>query len=115
MDLTRNKGLRLIEGSNINKSLLALGKVINTLSEGESQSYVPYRDSKLTRLLKDSLGGNTRTVLITCITLSKMQVDETIHSLNYSMRAKRIKQQFIINKQAVEAKHPNESECTNMN
>lgn len=115
VDLTRNKGLRLIEGSNINKSLLALGKVINTLSEGESQSYVPYRDSKLTRLLKDSLGGNTRTVLITCITLSKLQIDETIHSLNYSMRAKRIKQQFIVNKQTVEARQTSESACTNMN
>lgn len=91
VELTQNKGLRLHEGSNINKSLFALGKVINKLSEKNSDGYVPYRDSKLTRLLKDSLGGNTKTVLITCISTHKLQSDETIHSLNYAVRAKKIK------------------------
>lgn len=90
-------GLRLAEGSNINKSLLALGKVINKLSEKNSDGYVPYRDSKLTRILKDSLGGNTRTVLITCVSLNRAQLDETIHSLNYASRAKKIKLQVIAN------------------
>lgn len=92
--LTENRGLRMAEGSNINKSLLALGNVINKLSSNSSrgvQGYVPYRNSKLTRLLKDSLGGNTKTVLITCITPNIRQIDETIHSLNYAMRAKKIK------------------------
>jgi kinesin family protein 18/19 len=91
VSLAQNMGLRITEGSNINKSLLALGKVINKLSEKRNGVYIPYRDSKLTRLLKDSLGGNTRTVLITCITPNRGQKDETIHSLNYAFRAKKIK------------------------
>lgn len=92
--VSQNMSLRITEGSNINKSLLALGKVINKLSEKKAGIYIPYRDSKLTRLLKDSLGGNTRTVLITCITPNKSQKDETIHSLNYALRAKKIKTDF---------------------
>lgn len=97
VSLTQNKGLRLAEGSNINKSLLALGKVITSLSERAGDSYINFRDSKLTRLLKDSLGGNTKTVLITCISTHIQQVDETIHSLNYASRAKKIKLQVAAN------------------
>ena len=97
VEMTQNKGARLAEGSNINKSLLALGKVINKLSEKASDGYVPYRDSKLTRLLKDSLGGNTKTVLITCVSSNRLQVDEMIHSLNYAARAKKIKLQVEAN------------------
>lgn len=97
VQLTQNKGIRLAEGSNINKSLLALGKVITSLSEKSSDSYVNFRDSKLTRLLKDSLGGNTKTVLITCIGTHVQQVDETIHSLNYASRAKKIKMNVMVN------------------
>lgn len=89
--VSQAKGIRMTEGSNINKSLLALGNVINKLSDKRKGIYVPYRDSKLTRLLKDSLGGNTRTVLIACITPNSNQLDETIHSLNYAFRAKSIK------------------------
>merc|ERR1719375_595766 len=59
---TENKGARLLEGANINRSLLALGNCINALAAGSS--FVPYRDSKLTRMLKDSLGGNCRAVMI---------------------------------------------------
>lgn len=88
---TLNKGVRLAEGGSINKSLLALGKVIARLSDGSGEGFVPYRDSKLTRLLKDSLGGNTRTVLVACVGTSRKQADETIHSLNYASRAKKIK------------------------
>lgn len=69
-----NRGQRMIEGANINKSLLALGNCINALSnEGKKSSLAPekgfvgYRDSKLTRLLKDSLGGNTKTVMLACV------------------------------------------------
>jgi kinesin family protein 18/19 len=64
---TKNRGIRLIEGANINRSLLALGNCINALVEmhkGVGKIHIPYRDSKLTRLLKDSLGGNCRTVMI---------------------------------------------------
>jgi kinesin family protein 18/19 len=63
---TKNSGIRLVEGANINRSLLALGNCIEALVAGKG-SYVPYRDSKLTRLLKDSLGGNCKTVMISCI------------------------------------------------
>lgn len=93
--------MRLVEGSNINKSLLALGKVINKLSD-RTDGYVPFRDSKLTRLLKDSLGGNTKTILITCIGLGAHQADETIHSLNYASRAKRIKLMVVANQEKEE-------------
>ncbi len=60
-----NKGIRMMEGANINRSLLALGNCINILSDPKKKgAFVPYRDSKLTRLLKDSLGGNTKTIMI---------------------------------------------------
>lgn len=65
-----NRGIRNFEGSNINKSLLTLGNCINILSA--KKGFVPYRDSKLTRLLKDSLGGNTRTSMIACISPSHL-------------------------------------------
>jgi kinesin family protein 18/19 len=94
---TENKGKRLVEGSNINRSLLALGKVIKKLTDKRKGIYVPYRDSKLTRLLKDSLGGNTKTVLITCITPNSAQAEETVHSLNYAQRAKKIKNRVVKN------------------
>lgn len=106
--LTQNKGLRLAEGSNINKSLLALGKVITSLSEKNSDSYINFRDSKLTRLLKDSLGGNTKTILITCIGTHSQQVDETIQSLNYATRAKKIKLTVVSNLE-IEAPRPPEN------
>jgi len=83
-------GERLTEGSNINRSLLALGKVTSKLSLNKKGVFIPYRDSKLTRLLKDSLGGNARTVFITCITPKLSQLDETFHSLFFSLTAKSI-------------------------
>lgn len=139
--LGESKGKVAVEGGNINRSLLALGKVISKLSNQEqreifknrrersekivirkekkiglssffkeemkfellknsrkkitrketSEVFIPYRDSKLTRLLKDSLGGTTKTILITCITPNQEQIEETIHSLNYAARAKKIK------------------------
>lgn len=67
---SENRGQRMLEGALINKSLLALGQCINILAENPNvrkMKFVPYRDSKLTRLLKDSLGGNTKTVMIACI------------------------------------------------
>lgn len=91
---TQNKGLRLLEGANINKSLLALGNCINALcelSEKGGKIYVPYRDSKLTRLLKDSLGGNCRTVMITCVSPNEKDYEDTFNTLVYANRAKNIK------------------------
>jgi Kinesin motor domain len=91
---TGNQGIRLNEGSHINKSLLALGRVITQLAEG---GHVSYRDSKLTRLLKDSLGGNTRTILIVCLSPVLCHLDETLQSLQYGTRARGIKQTFVAN------------------
>lgn len=82
-------GARFTEGANINKSLLALGNCINSLADG--QRHVPYRDSKLTRLLKDSLGGNCRTVMIANISPSSITYEDTYNTLKYATRAKKIK------------------------
>jgi kinesin family protein 18/19 len=89
---TNNRGLRMIEGANINRSLLALGNCINALGEtGKRGKYVNYRDSKLTRLLKDSLGGNCKTVMIANISPSSTNFDETMNTLKYASRARTIK------------------------
>jgi hypothetical protein len=87
---THNRGLRLLEGANINRSLLALGNCITALVQGKG-SFVPYRDSKLTRLLKDSLGGNCRTVMISCISPAAASFEETCNTLKYANRAKNIR------------------------
>ena len=85
----------MIEGANINKSLLALGNCINALSDKKNSSnsngFVGYRDSKLTRLLKDSLGGNTKTVMLACISQFYSSYEETLNTLKYGSRAKQIK------------------------
>uniref|UniRef100_A0A672F758 Kinesin-like protein n=1 Tax=Salarias fasciatus TaxID=181472 RepID=A0A672F758_SALFA len=89
---TNAKGARLREGANINRSLLALGNVINTLADPKSKkTHIPYRDSKLTRILKDSLGGNCRTVMIANISPSSLSYDDTHNTLKYANRAKEIK------------------------
>mmetsp|Transcript_1193 Transcript_1193/g.1938 ORF Transcript_1193/g.1938 Transcript_1193/m.1938 type:complete len:1119 (-) Transcript_1193:206-3562(-) len=89
---TKNSGKRLVEGANINRSLLALGNCINALGEkGHKGNFVPYRDSKLTRLLKDSLGGNCRTVMIANISSAESSFEETLNTLKYANRAKNIK------------------------
>ncbi|CCE62983.1 hypothetical protein TPHA_0D03480 [Tetrapisispora phaffii CBS 4417] len=101
---TKNRGERLIEGANINKSLLALGNCINALciSDGTRRTcHVPYRDSKLTRLLKFSLGGNCKTVMIVCISPSSTHYDETLNTLTYANRAKDIKTKIIRNQQSL--------------
>ena len=87
---TKNRGTRLVEGAHINRSLLALGNCIKALSDN-STSYVNYRDSKLTRLLKDSLGGNCRTVMIAHVAPDSHVFDESRNTLQYADRAKRIK------------------------
>ncbi|KAF8249040.1 kinesin-domain-containing protein [Wilcoxina mikolae CBS 423.85] len=89
--VTKNRGERLLEGANINRSLLALGNCINSLCDPRSSNHVPYRDSKLTRLLKFSLGGNCKTVMIVCVSPSSQHYDETHNTLKYANRAKNIK------------------------
>ncbi|XP_067297313.1 kinesin-like protein KIF18A [Pseudorasbora parva] len=89
---TSAKGARLREGANINRSLLALGNVINTLANPKcKKAHIPYRDSKLTRLLKDSLGGNCRTVMIANVSPSSLSYEDTHNTLKYANRAKEIK------------------------
>ncbi|KAH9814641.1 P-loop containing nucleoside triphosphate hydrolase protein [Melampsora americana] len=90
--VTKNKGDRLLEGANINKSLLALGNCINALCDPKGRGgHVPYRNSKLTRLLKHSLGGNCRTLMIVCVAPTSAHYDETHNALQYANRAKEIK------------------------
>ncbi|XP_025897027.1 kinesin-like protein KIF18A [Nothoprocta perdicaria] len=89
---TNAKGARFREGTNINRSLLALGNVINALADPKSKKqHIPYRNSKLTRLLKDSLGGNCRTIMIAAVSPSSLFYDDTYNTLRYANRAKDIK------------------------
>ncbi len=100
--VTENRGLRLLEGAKINRSLLALANCINALGDKSKKGFfVPYRDSKLTRLLKDSLGGNSKTVMITNISPASSQIEETLNTLKYASRAKNIKVKITSNKKMV--------------
>lgn len=96
-------GARLREGSNINKSLTTLGRVIAALSDEGARHHrrndVPYRDSILTWLLKDSLGGNSKTAMIACI--SPTDYDETLSTLRYANQAKRIRTSATVNEDQV--------------
>ena len=83
-------GESLKEGSYINKSLLTLGTVISSLSEGKEGSHIPYRNSKLTRLLAGALGGNAKTTMITCISPASGNVAESQSTLRFAQRAKKI-------------------------
>ncbi|CAD8080036.1 unnamed protein product [Paramecium sonneborni] len=96
--LTAATGERLKEAANINKSLTVLGLVINTLAEN-SKRFIPYRDSKLTFLLRESLGGNSKTIMITTISEASISFQETLGTLNFASRAKNIKNQVIINEE----------------
>ncbi|KAH9173407.1 P-loop containing nucleoside triphosphate hydrolase protein [Lactarius sanguifluus] len=93
---TTNMGQRMVEGANINKSLLALGNCINALCEsGGAIRHVPYRNSKLTRLLKFSLGGNCKTVMIVCVAPTSIHFDDTHNTLIYAERATKIKTRVV--------------------
>lgn len=96
-------GERLKEATKINLSLSALGNVISALVDGKS-SHIPYRDSKLTRLLQDSLGGNTKTVMVANIGPADYNYDETLSTLRYAYRAKSIKNKPRINEDPKDAK-----------
>eukprot|EP00045_Choanoeca_perplexa_P009845 m.96366 g.96366 ORF g.96366 m.96366 type:complete len:952 (+) comp15050_c0_seq1:34-2889(+) len=90
-------GMVLDEAKNINKSLSALGLVIMNLTEGASRNHIPYRDSKLTRILQESLGGNARTTIIICASPSSYNEQETISTLRFGQRAKKIKNKARVN------------------
>ena len=91
-------GQTLDEAKTINKSLTALGLVINALTDGKS-AHIPYRDSKLTRVLQESLGGNSKTCLIITCSPSIYNEAETISTLRFGKRAKQIKNKPKINKE----------------
>jgi kinesin family protein 5 len=95
---TGAKGQTLDEAKTINKSLTSLGIVINTLTDGKS-AHIPYRDSKLTRVLQESLGGNSKTCLIITCSPSIFNEAETISTLRFGKRAKEIKNKPKINKE----------------
>ena len=99
---TGAEGERLKEGIQINRGLLALGNVINALCE--KLSHVPYRDSKLTRLLQDSLGGNSKTLMIANVSPSDADLEETLNTLKYANRARQIKNKPIVAQDPTEAK-----------
>lgn len=99
---TGAQGERLKEATKINLSLSALGNVISALVDGRS-SHIPYRDSKLTRLLQDSLGGNARTVMVANIGPASYNVEETLTTLRYANRAKNIKNKPRINEDPKDA------------
>jgi hypothetical protein len=92
-------GERLAEGANINKSLMILGKVISTLAKNSSggKAVVPYRESKLTYLLKPFLGGNAKTAMIAALSPASINYDETLSTLRYAWQVKAIKNNAVIN------------------
>ncbi|KAG5450077.1 Kinesin-like protein kif21a, variant 2 [Clonorchis sinensis] len=91
-------GDRAKEGISINRGLLALGNVISALGDKAKRGcHVPYRDSKLTRLLQDSLGGNSRTIMIACISPSDCDFLETLNTLKYANRARNIRNRIVMN------------------
>ena len=94
---TNAKGQRLKEGININKGLLVLGNVISALASGDKKKFVPFRDSKLTRLLRGSLGGNHKTLMIACASPAPKNAEESLNCLRYANRAKQIKNLAVVN------------------
>eukprot|EP00249_Psilotum_nudum_P001711 c14348_g1_i1 orf=1037-4090(-) len=103
---TGTYGLRFKEGVHINKGLLALGNVISALGDEmkrKERVHVPYRNSKLTRLLQDSLGGNSRTIMIACISPTDTNREETLNTLKYANRARNIQNKPIVNRDPLKA------------
>lgn len=91
-------GERAKEGISINSGLLSLGNVISALGDvSKKASHIPYRDSKLTRLLQDSLGGNSQTLMIACVSPSDRDFMETLNTLKYANRARNITNKIVVN------------------
>lgn len=96
---TGAQGSLMREGININKGLLALGNVIAALTDDTGKvNYIPYRESKLTRILRNSLGGNSKTWMIACISPVMADIDESLNTLKYASRARKISNTPIVNK-----------------
>ncbi|CAH1638396.1 unnamed protein product [Spodoptera littoralis] len=100
---THSTGKTLEEANNINRSLMVLGYCIAQLSDGKKRGHIPYRDSKLTKLLADSLAGNGVTLMIACIAPTRSNLSETINTLRYAARAKKIKSKPIVKMDARDA------------
>ncbi|OWZ24488.1 Kinesin [Phytophthora megakarya] len=102
---TQAEGKRLKEGIDINKGLLALGNVISALGDDKKRGkvHVPYRDSKLTRMLQDSLGGNSRTLMLTCVSPADVNFEETLNALKYANRARNIQNKPVVNRDEASA------------
>src|SRR5205085_3578184 len=95
-------GERAKEGISINSGLSALGNVISALGDptkAKHTTHIPYRDSKLTRLLQDSLGGNAQTLMIACVSSAEYNISETVNTLKYANRARNIKNVATINQE----------------
>ena len=89
------------EGISINKGLLCLGQVIKALTEEKKdKNFIPYRDSKLTRILQDSLGGNSRTTMIACVSPAEFNYEETLSTIRYASSARNIKNKPVVNRDA---------------
>lgn len=107
---TQATGERFKEGVKINQGLLVLGNVISALgSSGGPLGHVPYRESKLTRLLQDSLGGNSLTLMVACVSPADYNCEETINTLRYANRAKNIRNKAVVNQD------PNQAEIRRLN
>ena len=99
-------GVRYKEGVAINLGLLALGNVISALGDDSGpKNHIPYRDSKLTRLLQDSLGGNSHTLMIACVSPADTNVEETVSTLRYADRARKIKNKPVVNQDGKDAEN----------
>ena len=117
MKKTKAEGVQKSEGISINKDLFVLGKVVSALAEkndykgkGTTKLHVPYRDSKLTRILKDSLGGSCYTVIVACVSPANLNLSESINTLRYAQRARKITTSLVQNTLDVEVDYAKELE-----
>lgn len=85
------------EGISINKGLLCLGQVIKALTD-KAMDFIPYRDSKLTRILQDSLGGNSRTTMLACVSPAEYNYEESLSTIRYASNARNIKNKPVVNR-----------------
>jgi hypothetical protein len=94
---TGSEGMRLEEAKTINKSIAALSNCIQMLASQKTMNYVPFRDSKLTRLLSESLGGNCKTTICACISPSMLHYDESYSTLLFAIKAMSVRTRVVMN------------------
>lgn len=107
---TGSEGMRLEEAKTINKSIAALSNCIQMLASQKSMNYVPFRDSKLTRLLSESLGGNCKTTICACISPSMLHYDESYSTLLFAIKAMSVRTRVVMNER-VEVKKENNDDA----